>query len=90
MPDFVNPLVHEGDVTFEKQLPMNMSLTAAYVVSRALHLPIYVDSNVAPATQTKTYDVVNLAGATQSTFTVPFYTQRLNPKPASSSPALAM
>lgn len=72
-PDFVNPLVHEGDVTFEKQLPMNMSFTAAYVVSRALHLPTYVDGNVAPTTATRTYDVTNSSGVTQSTVTVPFY-----------------
>ena len=78
-PDFVDPLVHEGDVTFEKQLPGNMAFTAAYVVSRALHLPIYIDANIAPATGTKTYDVVNAAGVTQSTFTAPFYTTRLNP-----------
>lgn len=78
--DFVNPLVHEGDVTFEKQLPGNMSFTAGYVVSRALHLPIYVDANVAPATTTKTYDITNLAGVTQSTITLPFYTTRLNPQ----------
>ncbi|HLX42779.1 MAG TPA: TonB-dependent receptor [Bryobacteraceae bacterium] len=78
VPDFVNPLVHEGDVTFEKQLPMNMSFTAAYVVSRALHLPIYVDANLAPATTTKTYDVTNASGVTQSTITLPFYTTRLN------------
>jgi hypothetical protein len=79
VPDFVDPLVHEGDVTFEKALPGNMGFTAAYVVSRALHLPIFVDGNVAPATQTRTYDIVNAAGATQSTFTTPFYTTRLNP-----------
>ena len=77
-PDFVNPLVHEGDVTFEKQLPWNMGFTAAYVVSRALHLPIFVDANLAPATGTQTYDVVSSAGATQSTLTLPFYTGRLN------------
>ncbi len=77
-PDFVNPLVHEGDVTFEKQLPWNMSFTAAYVFSRALHLPIFVDANLAPATGTRSYDVVNLSGATQSTITEPFYSTRLN------------
>jgi hypothetical protein len=80
-PKFVDPLVHEGDVTFEKELPGNMSFTAAYVVSRGLRLPIYIDGNVAPTTVTKTYDVVNSTGATQSTFSVPFYdtTRRLNP-----------
>jgi hypothetical protein len=57
---------------------MNMSFTAAYVVSRALHLPVYVDANLAPATGTRSYDVTNLAGVTQTTFTLPFYTARLN------------
>lgn len=75
----MNPLVHEGDVTFEKQLPMNMSFTAAYVVSRALRLPIYVDANLAPATTTRTYDITNSSGVTQSTVTLPFYSTRLNP-----------
>ena len=79
VPDFVNPLVHEGDVTFEKQLPMNMGATVAYVVSRGLRLPVYVDANLAPATGTRSYDITNLAGVTQSSVTVPFYTQRLNP-----------
>jgi hypothetical protein len=78
-PNFVDPLVHEGDVTFEKQLPANMSFTAAYIFSRALHLPIYVDSNVAPSTTTRSYDITNVGGATQSTITEPFYTTRLNP-----------
>jgi hypothetical protein len=73
-PDFVNPLVHEGDVTYELQLPKNVSFTAAYVVSRGLHLPIYVDANLGPATGTKSYDVVNASGATESTITEPFYT----------------
>jgi hypothetical protein len=80
VPDFVNPLVHQGDVTFEKELPMNMSFSASYVVSRALRLPIYVDANLAPATTTRSYDITNLSGATQSTITMPFYSTRLNPQ----------
>ena len=77
-PDFVNPLVHEGDVTFEMQLPKNMSFTAAYVVSRALHLPIFVDANLAPATKTRSYDVTDRSGATQKTITLPFYSSRID------------
>jgi hypothetical protein len=80
VPDFVNPLVHQGDVTFEKSLPMNMSFSAAYVVSRALHLPVYDDANLAPATTTRTYDITNASGVTTGTITEPFYTQRLNPQ----------
>ena len=77
--DFVNPLIHEGDVTVEKQLPGNMSFSVGYVFSRGLHLPSFVDGNVAPATTTNTYDVLNSAGAVISTDTEPFYTTRLNP-----------
>ena len=41
---------------------------------------MFYDSNIAPLpTQTKSYDVTNLTGVTQSSFTVPFYTTRLNP-----------
>ena len=78
-PDWVNPLVHEGEVTVERQLPGNMSVSAGYIFSRALRLPIFVDTNIASSTTTRSYDVLNSAGATASTFTVPFYTTRLNP-----------
>ncbi len=78
-PDWVNPLVHEGEVTFEHQLPGNSSISASYVVSRALHLPTFIDTNLKPATTTRSYDITNTAGATQSTVTVPFYTARIDP-----------
>ncbi len=79
-PDFVNPLVHEGEVTIERKLPGNISVSLGYLVSRALHLPVFVDGNVAPATGTHTYDILNAAGAVVSSDTEPFYTQRLNPQ----------
>ncbi len=78
-PDWVNPLVHEGEVTFEHQIMGNMSISAGYVFSRGERLPIFVDSNLAPSTTTRTYDITNTAGATQSTSTVPFYTTRIDP-----------
>jgi hypothetical protein len=79
VPDFVNPLVHEGEVNFERQLPGNMSISAAYVFSRALRLPMFVDGNLAPATRTQSYDITNVAGVTQSTLTEPFYSARIDP-----------
>jgi len=78
-PDWVNPRTHEGDVTVERQIPGDLSLSAAYVVSRGEHLPIFVDANLAPATTTKSYDILNSAGQTVETYTVPFYTTRINP-----------
>ncbi len=77
-PDWVNPRAHEGDVTVERQLPGELSASAAYVVSRGLHLPIFYDANLAPATTTKSYDILNSTGATTQTYTVPFYTSRID------------
>jgi hypothetical protein len=78
-PDWVNPMVHEGEVAVEHELPGNISISASYVFSRALRLPIFIDSNIAPSTTTKTYDVTNASGVTQSTLTEPFYTSRIDP-----------
>ena len=77
-PDWVNPRVHEGEVTVERQLPGGISSSIAYVVSRGLHLPIFVDANLAPSTTTKTYDLLTSTGSTTGTYTVPYYTTRLN------------
>ncbi|MGD0772678.1 MAG: carboxypeptidase regulatory-like domain-containing protein [Candidatus Solibacter sp.] len=78
-PDFVSPMVHEGEVTFERQLPGSLSASVAYVFSRGMHLPMFVDSNLKPSTGTKSYDVLNSSGATTQTITEPFYTQRVDP-----------
>jgi hypothetical protein len=79
VPDFVNPLVHEGEVSLEHQLGASMSVSASYVFSRGLHLPMFIDSNLQAATLTKSYDVTNVSGATQSTITEPFYSTRIDP-----------
>jgi hypothetical protein len=77
-PDWVNPRTHEGEVTFERQLPGDLSASAAYVVSRGLHLPIFVDANLAASSTTKSYDILTASGATAETYTVPFYTNRID------------
>ena len=78
-PDWVNPQVHEGEVTVEHRLPGEISVSAGYVVSRGLRLPIFVDSNLAASTTTRSYDVTALSGTTQQTITVPFYSSRIDP-----------
>jgi Carboxypeptidase regulatory-like domain/TonB dependent receptor len=80
VPDFVNPLVHEGEITIEHQLPGQMSVSGGWIFSRGEHLPVFVDSNVAPATTTHTYAVLNSAGGLAENITEPFYTTRLNPQ----------
>ena len=75
-PNFRNPLSHSYDVAVEQELPYHSALTLSYVGNRAQRLPYFIDANVAPATTTKSYDVVDSSGNTLSTVTVPWYTQR--------------
>jgi hypothetical protein len=75
-PDWANPRTHQGDVTLERQLAGGLSASAAYVVSRGLRLPVFVDTNLAPSTTTKSYDI--LGGSATQTYTVPFYTNRID------------
>ena len=74
-PGWVNPLVHEADVTIDQELPGNIGISGSWVFSRALHLPVFTDGNLGPTTATKTYTYPG-----GGTFTVPFYTSanRLN------------
>jgi len=78
-PDFVNPLVHEGELGVERGLPGHLSVSAAYLFSRGLRLPVFVDVNLARATTTTTYSIVDANNNPLGSVTVPFYTQRLDP-----------
>jgi hypothetical protein len=77
-PNWSNPSAYTGDFTVERELSYGISTSVAYVFSRGLHLPIFNDSNLAPATTTKSYDILNATGGTAQTYTVPFYTNRID------------
>jgi len=79
VPDFANPRAHEGDISFEHQLPGNMGISASYVVSRGMRLPAFIDQNLAPSTTTRSYDITSPSGSTIRSLTVPFYTSRIDP-----------
>jgi hypothetical protein len=83
VPDFVNPVAHEVEITVERQLPGRMSFSATYLLTRGLHLPSSYDANVAPATASATYDVLSASTPTGAptllSTTVPFYTSRIDP-----------
>ncbi|HYR84019.1 MAG TPA: TonB-dependent receptor [Terriglobia bacterium] len=78
-PDFVNPAVHQASAEIETQIGSTFNLSVRYLMARGLHLPFSHDTNIAPATQTRTYNVLDAAGSVQSTLTVPFYNARINP-----------
>ncbi|MFP5228103.1 MAG: carboxypeptidase regulatory-like domain-containing protein [Acidobacteriota bacterium] len=76
-PHFTNPYSHSFDASLEQQLPGRMSVSIGWVGNRGMRLPVFIDTNIARTTTTKTYDIVSSAGSTSRTITVPFYTTRL-------------
>jgi len=76
-PNFVPPLAHEFDLSVEQSLPGKMSVSVGYVGTRALRLPVFIDSNLVGQTPhgTRSYNVVNAAGVLQKQLTVPVYLQ---------------
>jgi hypothetical protein len=77
-PDFVNPLVHMGELVIERELPGRVSVSGSYLFSRGQRLPVFIDSNLKPTTLTKTYDITDSSGATLQKVSVPFYTARVD------------
>jgi hypothetical protein len=76
-PHFTNPYTHSMDLSLEQQLPGKMVFSLGWVGTRGMRLPLFIDTNIAPATTTKTYDVTNASGSTLKTITLPFYTSRV-------------
>ncbi|HEY4710029.1 MAG TPA: hypothetical protein VIH46_07660, partial [Candidatus Acidoferrales bacterium] len=68
-------------MTIEQKLPFNMSVSIGYLVSRGLHLPVFVDGSLAPTTAPHTYQVLNSSGSVVDTDVEPWYTaaNRINP-----------
>jgi hypothetical protein len=76
-PQYKNPYSQSYDLAIEQELPYHIAVSLGYVGNHASRLPIFVDTNVKPATTTKSYDVVDKTGKTLSTVTLPWYTQRV-------------
>jgi len=78
---FQAPLVHEADLTLERQLGWGTTISASYLGSFGRDLPDFVDTNIAPSKSTITYNVASggpLAGPTYTTAL--FKGPRPNPK----------
>jgi hypothetical protein len=75
-PNFTNPYTHSFDLAVEQELPLHTSLTIAYVGTRGMRLPYFIDANLPHTNLTRTYTVTDTKGAV-STVTVPFYSTTL-------------
>ena len=76
-PNTRNPVVHEFDVDFQREIATNTVVSLSYLGSLGGNLPRFVDVNLAPATLTDTYKFQGGPFSGQS-ITVPVYTARLN------------
>jgi len=78
-PSFTNPYTHSMDLAVEQKMPGNFSLTIAYVGTRGMRLPYFIDANLPHTTQTQTYTIrPSATGAATGTVTVPFYSNTLS------------
>jgi hypothetical protein len=81
--NFVNPLVHQYDIAYERELWWKLGLTVSYLGSRGNRLPVFADANLPQPNSTRDYFVLDSTGTpTGQTFTLPFWdntTMRPNP-----------
>jgi Carboxypeptidase regulatory-like domain len=78
-PSFTNPYTHSMDLAVEQELPGHVSLTIAYVGTRGMRLPYFIDANLPHTNLTQTYNIrTSATGPVTSTITVPFYSNTLS------------
>jgi hypothetical protein len=61
---FQNPMIHQGDFVVEREVARNTVLSASYLFSFGKNLTTFVDTNLNPATVSRTINIVDgpLAG----------------------------
>ncbi len=72
-PSMSNPMIHQADVIFEREIAHNTVVSASYLVSLGRGLPTFVDTNLNPPTSTITYTVSG-GSLDGMSFTMPFFT----------------
>jgi hypothetical protein len=77
---FQNPLIHQGDVVFEREVARNTVVSASYLFSFGKHLPNFVDVNLSPATTSRTVNIVDGPFAGQN-WTFPYFLGAARPNP---------
>lgn len=68
-PNFQAPLVHETDLTIERQIGWGTAISVSYLGSFGRDLPDFVDTNISPSTSTITYNVASGGPISAATYT---------------------
>jgi hypothetical protein len=78
--DFQNPMIHQGDLVFERQITRNTVVSASYLFSFGKHLPTFIDVNLSAPTTTRSVNIVDGPFAGQ-TWTFPYFLGSARPNP---------
>ena len=78
--DFQNPLIHQGDLVFERQITRNTVVSASYLFSFGKNLPTFIDVNLSAPTATRSVNIVDGPFAGQ-TWSFPYYLGSARPNP---------
>jgi len=70
--DFQNPLIHQGDIVFEREVARNTAVSVSYLFSFGKNLPNFVDTNLRQPTVFRTYNIVGGPLGGQQ-WTIPFF-----------------
>jgi len=69
---FQNPLIHQGDLIFEREVARNTVVSASYIFSFGQHLTTFVDTNLNPNTVQRSINIVDGPFAGQ-VWTFPYF-----------------
>jgi hypothetical protein len=56
-PDFKNPLIHQADLSFEREIMANTMVSASYLLSLGRRLPTFLDRNLYAPSATQAFTV---------------------------------
>src|SRR6185369_8361249 len=69
---FQNPLIHQGDIVFEREVAHNTVVSASYLFSFGNHLTTFVDTNLNPPTSSARVNILDGPQAGQ-VWNFPYY-----------------
>jgi Carboxypeptidase regulatory-like domain/TonB dependent receptor len=74
-PDFRNSYSEQAQISIQREIAKNTSLTASYIWSRGLHIATAYNANLGTPTQSYTYLIDDASGHQVGAFTTPIYTR---------------
>ena len=76
--NFKMPEIHQADLTLQQDMGWNTTLSLTWLAAFGRRLPDFVDNNIAPATQTVSFNIGAGGPVAPQKVTIPYYTNRIN------------